>query len=59
MRAGSQPQRPTPADSGPFRCEVVRAHDSAHIRALGELDLATVAILRAELDTLREAGFRV
>jgi anti-anti-sigma factor len=40
-----------------FRCEVSREHGAARIQALGELDLATVPILDAELAGLRDAGF--
>ena len=40
-----------------FRCEISHERDSAHIRAVGELDVATVPILAAELATLRDAGF--
>jgi anti-sigma B factor antagonist len=37
---------------------VSRQHDSAHILAIGELDLATVPRLQAELAALRHAGVR-
>lgn len=42
----------------PFRCEVAREQDSARMQAVGELDVATVPILRAEIATLRDAGVR-
>ena len=54
--ATSEPQPPY-RDTNPFRCEVVREHDRARVRAVGELDIATVPILRAQLDSLRDAGF--
>ena len=42
----------------PFRCEISRERDTAHIRPWGELDLDTAALLGAELDALRAEGFR-
>ena len=55
---GSQPP-PTPApDAQPFRCQVSREHDGAHLLPAGELDLATVPILQAEIAALRDAGAR-
>ena len=48
----------TPPDSDFFRCDVSRERDTAHIRPLGELDIATVRVLSAELARLREAGCR-
>jgi len=41
-----------------FRCELSWERDAARIQAVGELDLATVPILEAELAGLRDAGFR-
>jgi anti-anti-sigma factor len=51
------PQRWTAAPLEPdlFRCEVARERGTVHVRALGELDLATVPILEAELAALRDA----
>jgi anti-anti-sigma factor len=57
MHNGYPPPLPT-SDENPFRCEVVHEHESARIRAIGELDLATVPILKTEMDSLREVGFR-
>ena len=42
----------------PFHCEVSRERDEAAVRAVGALDLATVAVLDAQLAELRDAGFR-
>ena len=39
-----------------FRCEVSRESDTARVRPVGELDLATVPVLVAELAGLRDAG---
>jgi anti-anti-sigma factor len=58
MPSGSQPQPAPPPDAEPFRCEIARERDSARILAIGALDVATVPILKAELDALRSAGFR-
>lgn len=58
MPSASQPQPTPPPDAEPFRCEISREHDSARILAIGELDVATVPILKAELEALRTAGFR-
>ena len=41
-----------------LRCEVEPERDAVRIRPVGSLDMATVAVLRAEIDELREAGFR-
>lgn len=41
-----------------FHCEVARDHDTATVRAVGAIDLATVAVLDARLAELRNAGFR-
>lgn len=54
MPTGPQPQSPHPKS---FRCEIERERDRARIRVIGELDLATVPILEAKLDSLRDAGF--
>ena len=42
----------------PFRCEVSSERDRAFIRAVGELDVATVPIFKDALAALRDAGFR-
>ena len=54
----SQPQPPPLPKAEPFRCLSSAENQSAHIRAIGELDLATVPNLRREIDALRGAGFR-
>jgi anti-anti-sigma factor len=56
----SGPQSPlTPqSEAEPFRCEVSRADATATIRAVGELDLATVPVLDDQLAALRDAGCR-
>ena len=46
------------AGPGCLRCQVSRERDTARIQAVGELDLATVPILDAELAALRDAGCR-
>jgi anti-anti-sigma factor len=54
----SGPQPTPPPEAQPFRCETSHEHPSAHILAIGELDVATAPILSAEIDGLRNAGFR-
>jgi anti-anti-sigma factor len=58
MPTESQPEPTPPAQAEPFRCETSHDHDSARILASGELDVATVPILSAEIDAVRKAGFR-
>ena len=41
----------------PFRCEVEHARAAAHVRPVGELDLATVPLVDAELADLWAVGF--
>jgi anti-anti-sigma factor len=41
----------------PFRCEVHPARDAVQVRPVGELDLATVPIVDAELADLWAVGF--
>lgn len=41
-----------------LRCDVSRDHDTASIRTIGELDLATVRSLEAHVAQLRHAGCR-
>ena len=50
-------ETPEPRRQPAFRCEVSRERTTARIQAVGELDLATVPILDAELAGLRDAGF--
>jgi anti-sigma B factor antagonist len=45
------------SDLEPFRCEVEPRRASVHVRPVGELDLATVPAVEAELRELRAAGF--
>jgi anti-sigma B factor antagonist len=58
MPTGPQPQPTPPPQAEPFRCKISHDHDSARILASGELDVATVPILSAEIDALRKTGFR-
>ena len=44
-------------DDASLRCEVVPERDAVHVRPIGSLDLATVAVLDDQLKELREAGF--
>lgn len=55
MPTGSPPHF-TPPEAEPFRCETSRRHDSACIVAIGDLDLDTTPILRAEIHALRAGG---
>jgi len=57
MLSGPQPAYPPP-DSDALGCEIVRDGHAVSVRVSGELDLATVPILEAELAALRQAGFR-
>ena len=52
--------RSASTDSQPeaFRCDVSREDDTASVRSIGELDLATVPVLCAQIAQLREAGCR-
>ena len=46
-----------PAEPEYFRLEVHPERDTARVAAVGELDLATVPQVRAQLDQLADAGF--
>jgi anti-anti-sigma factor len=48
---------PSP-ETGSFECLVFHDQSFARVRPVGELDLATAPVLRAELDALRDAGCR-
>jgi anti-anti-sigma factor len=41
----------------PFRCELEPHRDVVHIRPIGELDLAAVPVVEAQLTELTAAGF--
>jgi anti-anti-sigma factor len=45
------------SESEPFRCEVEPERESVRVCPIGELDLATVALLDAELAELWAVGF--
>lgn len=49
---------PSPLDPGTFHCEVAREDESARVAPFGELDIATVPILQAEIASLRATGIR-
>jgi len=48
---------PLAGEFEPFRIDVEPERDSVRVAPVGELDLATVDKLRAEVDRLRESGF--
>ena len=48
---------PLTGEFEPFRIDVEPARDSVRVAPVGELDIATVEKLRAEVDRLRESGF--
>jgi anti-sigma B factor antagonist len=41
----------------PFRIDVAPSRDSVRVAPVGELDIATVDKLRAEVERLRQSGF--
>jgi anti-sigma B factor antagonist len=41
----------------PFRCELESRRDAVHVRPIGELDLAAVPVVEAQLAELTAAGF--
>jgi anti-anti-sigma factor len=41
----------------PLHCEVHPARDAVHVRPIGDLDLATLPLLAAEIQQLRGVGF--
>jgi anti-anti-sigma factor len=57
MFSESEPLSALPPEAELFRCEISHERDTAHIRAVGELDVATVPILATELAALRDGGF--
>jgi anti-anti-sigma factor len=46
-----------PAELEPFRCDVDPDRDAVFVRPVGELDLATVPVVDAQLAELVAAGF--
>jgi anti-anti-sigma factor len=48
----------TGAEPDCFRCDVSRESDTANVRTVGELDLATAPVLSAQIADLRQAGCR-
>ena len=48
---------PLTGEFEPFRVDVEPERESVRVAPVGELDLATVDKLRAEVDRLRESGF--
>jgi anti-anti-sigma factor len=48
---------PLTGEFEPFRIDVEPERDSVRVAPVGELDLATVDTLRAEVERLRESGF--
>lgn len=48
---------PLTGEFEPFRVDVEPERDSVRVAPVGELDIATVEKLRAEVDRLRESGF--
>jgi anti-anti-sigma factor len=46
-------------DLGSFACEVSRERETASIRTVGDLDLATVPMLADHVAQLRKAGYRL
>jgi anti-sigma B factor antagonist len=48
---------PITGEFEPFRVDVEPERESVRVAPVGELDLATVEKLRAEVERLREAGF--
>jgi anti-sigma B factor antagonist len=43
---------------GSFSCEVEPERDAVRVHPVGSLDMATVPVLRTQVDELRKAGFR-
>jgi anti-sigma B factor antagonist len=48
---------PLTSEFEPFRVDVEPERDAVRVAPVGELDIATVDKLRAEVDRLRESGF--
>jgi anti-sigma B factor antagonist len=58
MPSEAQPPALSPSDPDPLRCDVSRNGDHAHVRLVGELDLATVPHVEARLAELQGAGVK-
>ena len=58
MSPEPQPSPILPPDEEPFRCEVTPQRDTVVVRPVGELDLVNAPALEAQINALREAGFR-
>lgn len=46
-------------EAAPFRVDVSREGDTARLRLVGELDMVTTPLVRAQIAALRAAGTRV
>jgi anti-sigma B factor antagonist len=53
----SREQNPLTGEFEPFRVDVEPARESVRVAPVGELDIATVDKLQAEVTRLRESGF--
>jgi len=56
--AAVSPQPPSTREHESFRCDVSRERDTATVRAIGELDLASVPLIAAPVAQLRDDGCR-
>ena len=58
MRVTSSAQFEDTPESELFSCEVEPEREAVRLRPVGSLDMATVPVLRAQIEELREDGFR-
>jgi anti-sigma B factor antagonist len=58
MTTDPMPAYTSPAPTEAFRCDVSPERDAVRVLPVGELDMATVSALEAQVTELREAGFR-
>ena len=58
MAAPSEHETSVSAPLENFRCDVSRERDTAHVRTIGELDIASAPVLAAQVAELRQAGCR-
>jgi anti-sigma B factor antagonist len=58
MSTDPMPAYTSPVPAEAFRCDVSPERDAVRVLPVGELDMATVSSLEAQVDELREAGFR-